>query len=150
MAGMDVMEKLAGRRRVERAAAGGGVALALTLALWPSHWPFDARLPGRDVSVGQLVLSDRLTLGFVRLSLVLLSLFVIASVPALFAAGRWLRGFGTAGVTADDTLVPHLQRELERLQEHIDHLTAERDEALRRLALSDSDDAIADPSGESR
>jgi hypothetical protein len=130
---MAIAHKLLVRRRVEWVAAATGVASAVTLAAWPSHWPFDARPPGGDASVWDFLLSDRLTLGFVRLSLVLLSLFVIASVPALFAAGRWLKGFA-GGVAADDSVVSHLQRDIEELRQQLLRVTAQRDQALGELA----------------
>jgi len=129
---MLVRRRLWTGQRLEWAAAGGGVLLALTLALWPSHWPFDARPPGRDSSVWQFLLSDRVTLGFVRLSVVLLSLFVIASVPALFAAGRWLKGFGVSGVAADESQsAAALAREVEKLQQEIQAMKGWWDEVLR-------------------
>ncbi|HYZ75946.1 MAG TPA: hypothetical protein VE596_01105 [Gaiellaceae bacterium] len=57
--------------------------------------PFGAsasRVAETKPSLWQLLLTDRVTLGFVRLGLVLASVFVVASVPALIVGGRWLRG----------------------------------------------------------
>jgi len=73
-------------RAVQVACAAAAVALAILLAAQRS-WPFDAsqpRLPGRP-SLSQLLLSDHITFGFLRLALVMLAVFVVASVPALAA-----------------------------------------------------------------
>lgn len=77
-------------------AAGAVVAPAMFL-LWLTKWPFTRphpRLPVRP-SLAQLILSDRITLGFVRYAVVVTAVFVIASVPALIIAGRWLRAFSS-------------------------------------------------------
>jgi len=105
-------------RSAERLSATGAVVLAVALAISRSPWPFAAPASGADASLWNFLLSDRVTLGFVRLSLVLLSLFVIASVPALFAAGRWLKGFGSGGVTADEARdATAVARQVDELQE---------------------------------
>jgi hypothetical protein len=79
-------------RTVQLASAVAAVAVAILLAA-RSAWPFDAsrpRLPARP-SLWQLLLSDHVTLGFVRLAFVMLAVFVIASVPALAAVGSGRR-----------------------------------------------------------
>jgi hypothetical protein len=61
------------------------VAVAILLAA-VRGWPFGAsppRMAATKPSLWQLLLTDRVTLGFVRLALVLASVFVLASVPAL-------------------------------------------------------------------
>lgn len=58
------------------------------------------------MSLWNLILSDRWTLGFVRLAVLLLAVYAIASVVALITAGRWIKGFGTAGLSADDDIAP--------------------------------------------
>jgi hypothetical protein len=123
-------------RRLELAAAAAAVTGALALALPPTHWPFDSGMPSRDPSLWQLLLADRLTLGFVRLSLVLLALFVIGSIPALMTAGRWMKGVGSTGVTADDASSDrsHATDEIDRLRRRLNELTVERDALLRAVA----------------
>ena len=103
-------------------------------------WPFDTTLPAlpADPSLWQFMLSDDITLGFVRLGLVVLALFVIASVPALIVGGRWVKGFGTSGLTADDAAAANesleeAKKKLDETQEHVDELTGERDEAHQLL-----------------
>lgn len=70
------------------------------------RWPFDSDprplKSHEDPSVWQFLFSDSTVLGYVRLALMAFSLYVIASVIALVVAGRWLRGFGTGGMSADD------------------------------------------------
>jgi ABC-type multidrug transport system fused ATPase/permease subunit len=101
-----------------------GAAVVTAVADW---WPFDAQqitLPANP-TLWQLMLSDDITLGFVRLGLVMLALFVIASVPALIVGGRWIKGFGTSGLTADDAAVA--SNALEKTETHRDHLQRELD-----------------------
>ena len=90
-------------RAAQLASAMAAVVVAILLAA-RGAWPFDIprpRLPARP-SLWQLLLSDHVTLGFVRLAFVMLAAFVIASVPALVVGGRWLKGFGAGGLVADD------------------------------------------------
>lgn len=128
-------------RWAQWSAAGAGVACALTLAVAPGHWPFDQTPPAHDPSLWPFLLGDRLTLGFVRLSVVLLSLFVIASVPALFAAGRWMRSLGAGGMSADDVDTSAvLLREIERLRAELREARETRSEAANELQTGAGND----------
>ena len=92
------------RRTAQLLTALGLIAAAILLAV-ERWWPFDTSppaLPQDKPTFWQFLLSDHLTLGFVRLGVVMLAVFVIASIPALITGGRWLKGFGTTGLTADD------------------------------------------------
>jgi hypothetical protein len=122
-------------RAVQLVSAVAAIGLAIFLAA-NRAWPFDAarpRLPARP-SLWQLLLSDHMTLGFVRLAFVMLAVFVIASVPALVAGGRWLKGFGAGGFVADDaanlrSALDATRRELDRTTRDLEAVTKERDEA---------------------
>jgi hypothetical protein len=123
-------------RVVQLGFAAAAVVLAILLVM-QSAWPFDAarpKLPARP-SLWQLLLSDQLTLGFVRLAFVMLAVFVIASVPALVVGGRWLKSFGAGGLIADDAAdlcgaLEATQRDLERKTRRLEAVTKERDEAV--------------------
>jgi hypothetical protein len=94
-------------RAVQLATGTAAVAGAILLAAQRA-WPFDAsrpKLPARP-SLWQLLLSDHVTLGFVRLAFVMVAVFIVASVPALVVGGRWLQGLGAAGFIADDANDP--------------------------------------------
>ena len=112
------------------------VLVAIIFAL-TNVWPFDAsppKLPA-DPTIWQLMLSDDTTLGFVRLGLVLLTVFVVASVPALIIGGRWLKGFGTTGLTADDAAdasqaLDDAKAKLDDTARQLEAVKQERDEAL--------------------
>jgi hypothetical protein len=122
-----------------------GVAIVLAIA---NVWPFDGPQPSlpTDPSLWQLMLSDDITVGFVRFALVLLAVFVVASVPALIAGGRWLKGFGTSGLTADDVAdaskaLDEAKAKLDATTNELDAAKRERDEAiglLRRLISGSS------------
>jgi hypothetical protein len=127
-------------RVVQLASAVAAVLLAILLAAQRA-WPFDGsppRLPARP-SLWQLLLSDHVTLGFVRLAFVMLAVFVIASVPALAAGGRWLKGLGPGGLVADDaadlrSALHATERELERTTRDLEAMKKERDEAVALAA----------------
>jgi hypothetical protein len=123
-------------RVVQLVSAAAAVVFAIFLAA-QSAWPFDASQPKvpPKPSLWQLLLSDRVTLGFVRLALVMLAAFVIASVPALAAGGRWLKGFGAAGFIADDAValrgaLEATKRELDRTTRDLEAMKRERDDAV--------------------
>jgi len=127
------------RRGLQFIAAVLVVAAAIILAV-ANLWPFDTSplaLPA-DPSLWQLMLSDDITLGFVRLGLVLLAVFVIASVPALIVGGRWIKGFGTTGLTADDAVdaskaLEEATTKLDAAAKELGAVKNERDEAIELL-----------------
>jgi hypothetical protein len=127
-------------RVVQLASAAAAVVLAILLAA-ESLWPFDAsrpKLPARP-SLWQLLLSDHVTLGFVRLAFAMLAVFVIASVPALVAGGRWLKSFGAGGFIADDAsdlrgALAATRQELDRTTRDLEAAKKERDEAVALAA----------------
>jgi hypothetical protein len=131
------------RRKQWLAAA---LILAATVGLAATRaWPFNSSpgpLPNKP-SLAQLFLADRLTLGFVRLAIVLLTLFVIASVPALVVAGRWIKGFGTTGLPVDDA--GEASEGIASLKEQVVALKAERDGYKNAAAQSEriASDAVA-------
>ena len=123
-------------RVVQLASAAAAVVLAILLAAG-SVGPFDAarpKLPEKP-SLWQLLLSDHVTLGFVRLAFVMLAVFVIASVPALVVGGRWLKSFGVGGLIADDGAdlrhaLEAAERQVERTTRDLEAARKERDEAV--------------------
>jgi hypothetical protein len=129
--------QLVTRRTAQLLTALALVATAILLALnrW---WPFNTSPPGlpqEKPTFWQFLLSDHLTLGFVRLGVVMLAIFVIASVPALITGGRWLKGFGTTGLTADDALdankaLDDAKKELDNATRELEAVKKERDDAI--------------------
>ena len=97
-------------------------------------WPFDNAPPilpkDKPPSVAQFFLQDRLTLGFMRLAIVVLALFILASVPAHIVAGRWIRSFGREGLPVDEQQTGEA---LQTLWNRLEAVTRERDEARRRV-----------------
>ncbi|HUQ23932.1 MAG TPA: hypothetical protein VM049_13095 [Gaiellaceae bacterium] len=122
---------------IQRGLAGVTAAIVAYLAV-DGRWPFDASpAEGRtfeDPSVWQYLLSDRYVLGLLQLALVALSLYIVISVPALAAAARWAKGFGTTGVTTDDAA--RATRTLEDYERELADVNAKLDlanETNRRL-----------------
>ena len=114
--------------------------------VWKQAWPFDTAAANvnriAEPSIWQYLLSDRYVLGFVRLALVALALYVVLSVPALVIAARWAKGIGSHGVAADEaeeatkTLedyeeeLSHVTQQLEAANAAIDDISKQRDAAL--------------------
>ncbi len=125
--------RLAPRKALQYVAAG--ITFLLVAAAWWRHWwPFTAH--PRELksyahpSAWQLIFSDRATLGFVRLVVAGLAIYVAVSVPALAVADRWLRGFGTGGLTADDAEV--VSKTIEEYREEVNTLKAGLQEATEQ------------------
>lgn len=81
-------------------------------------------------SVWTLIISDRWTLGFLRVAIVALGLYAAASVAALIASGRWIMALSTTGFEADD---PQAVDRLASLEARTRELRQERDQAYRLL-----------------
>lgn len=132
------------------------VTSVLTVAIlaWRNVWVFRSPPPAlpndpEKVSLWQFILSDRATLGFVRLALIALGIYALASVPALIVSGRWLKGFGTTGLTADDaaaaaTRSQAADRDLGEMKQRLQEAIREGEEATERAAqaLREKDEAL--------
>lgn len=89
-------------------------------------WPFhqDPVPLGQGPSIWEILLNDRISLGFIRAGLAALVTYAVISVPALVVAGRWMKGLTTAGLTADDA---------ETADRHIEELEQDLQETLEEL-----------------
>jgi hypothetical protein len=126
--------------RLWQTLAGLATTAALILAAYERWWPFDAQprimKSYAKPSVWQLLLSDRLTLGFLRAGLIGLMVYIVVSVVALFLGGRWLRAFGTSGLTADDAqsakqVVADLNAKLEDVTAKLNEAANQADTLIR-------------------
>jgi hypothetical protein len=119
--------------------AAAATLIAAFVIAGQEKWVFAKTLPVTrrgNPSFTQQIFSDRATIGFVRFAIVLLALYVIASVPALLVGGRWLRGLSRPSVAAGDAVadgaivIADLKSKLKTVQ-------AERDlaKALAKAAL---------------
>lgn len=119
-----------GKLRFWQTVFGLGAAGLIALAVaWP-WWPFnsDSQKLSPDPSIWQLLLSDRVTLGFVRAGIAALVLYLAVSIPALVAGGRWMRAFGTSGLTADDA--SYTRRTVADLEAKLDEVTKQLNDSL--------------------
>lgn len=129
---------------------GAAVTCAvLAVAAWREWWPFDASpkpvTAYEKPSIWQFLMSDRLTLGFARVLIAGLAIYVAGSVVALMIARRWLRTFGTAGLSTDEVettsqAIRRLEGQNEDLEKklaaaisQIDRVTRERDQTRETL-----------------
>jgi hypothetical protein len=106
-------------------------------------WPFNSTARPLSAypnpSIAQLILTDRIVLGFVRLGIVAVVVYIVVSIPALIVSGRWAKAFPTvAGPVGADTAreAQATQDTVQELKEQVGEVTTERDEAL---ALVDDD-----------
>jgi cell division protein FtsX len=127
-----------------------GVFVIATVALWATSTPpFSgpvARLAAHP-SFWQIVLADRTTVGLVRMTLIMLGLFLLASIPALVVAGRWINTFGSSmtadGARSSTKSQVELEEQLRETQQILETVKAQRNnlnealtEALRDLTAA--------------
>lgn len=116
---------------IEWVAAATVAATVVCLAA-AGVWVFTAQSPAdANRSVWLSLLSDRLTLGLLRLLIAAAALYALISIGVLISRRRWVRSISTSGIEIDaastsDDAVASLERDLRKA-------LAERDEA-RRLA----------------
>jgi low affinity Fe/Cu permease len=130
-----------------RQGIAAGFFVIVTIILWATSTPPFSDPPNRlpaHPSFWQIVLADRTTVGLVRMTMIVLGLFLLASIPALVVAGRWINTFGSsmhadAARSAASTQVQLEQRvrEAERMLESVKadrkKLTDALEESLREL-----------------
>ena len=81
-------------------------------------------------SFWRVLLSDRATLGFLRLAVLMGALYVVASAAALIVGGRWIRSIGSQGFEADARIADERVVELEQRYAQV---REDRDRLLRLL-----------------
>jgi len=119
----------------ERSLAAAVVVTAGILFLTGS-WVFGAALrPRRGDSLWQALLSDRLTLGVVRMLTTVLALYVLASIAILVLRGRWMRAISTSGLEAE--AASDVENTIASLERRVEGLQRDREEFLRMLWRSD-------------
>ena len=121
------------------AAIGFGFADGL---VW-HRLPLDAK--AGDPSVWQILFGSPIVLGFVRVSIVALSIYLFASMVALATSGRWITRVGTVGMEVGETL-RKCDSEIHALQQTVMALRAERDAALvqAREAIEIAEQVLGD------
>jgi hypothetical protein len=124
------------RRRRREYWAGLGAAAVTIGVLATRTWPVPTGVEG---SVLDALLRDRVVVGAVRLVVLVVALYGIASVPALIVGGRWAKGVGTSGFFADEprieipASVAEVQNEVAALRLDKQRLIEERDALLSLL-----------------
>ena len=127
---------------LQELAALATVVAAFVLG-WDGKWVFAKTLTvtKKNPTFAQQIFSDRATIGFVRFAIVMLALYVIASVPALVVGGRWLFASGTRRAVVDEAtadgavVIADLTNKMRKLQ-------SERD-AAKSLADEGAHGAVA-------
>jgi hypothetical protein len=126
------------RRVLQEIAALATVVAAFVIG-WEGKWVFAKTLPvtKKNPTFAQQIFSDRATIGFVRFAIVVLALYVIASVPALVVGGRWLFGSRTRRAVADDVIadgavvIADLTNKVRKLQSERDAAQSLADEGAQ-------------------
>lgn len=106
--------------------------VAAAIALVPFEvWVFRGRADGGKASIWQILLSDRATLGFLRLLLAVSALYAVASIAVLVARRRWLQTISTTGIEAESASFS--DETIEELRAKLQHAIEERDHVNRLL-----------------
>jgi hypothetical protein len=146
-------------QRLLALAASAGVGVLA----WQKWWPFDADPAEVGIyahpTVWQYLFSDRYILGIVRLGMAAFAFYVVISIPALAAAARWAKGFGTSGIAADDAAkasstledyeetVADLTNKLDAANATIERVSDQRNTAIRLLSGLTRTSTTTAPSG---
>lgn len=134
---------MSGREKLQLALGLVAVLLALVLSQLQVG-PFQALAPeqlnDKDPSLWLFLLSDHVTLGFVRLGLIALAAYAIASIPALIVGGRWIKSFGASGLSADDAT--ETKTTIAKLTHSLNTVKGERDRA--RVALQKARERLSE------
>jgi hypothetical protein len=98
-------------------------------------WPFNGK-PTTESQVAspslmQFLIGDRIMLGMVRLLLLAVAAFALASLAAFLSRGRWLKALSAKGWDVDER--QEASGTIGDFEAEIDQVTRERDEALREL-----------------
>ncbi len=117
-------------RSLQRWAASTAAVLAVALAVAGVVF-FRAGANDPKEPFWRLLLSDRVTLGFVRLATVALALYVISSVAALAAGERWLKSLSAGGFEADE--IRASDEELAKLEAGSRAIERDLDQVIRLL-----------------
>ncbi len=113
------------REGFQYVAAGAALILVAVMAvngLGPFKSPLPQLTDGKEPSLWFFLLSDGLTVGFVRLGVITLALYVFIAIPVLVVAGRWPKGFGKDGLTIDDAA------KIDESKSKLEEALAQRDE----------------------
>ena len=123
-------------REIAQLAAAIAVLVGLAVAgAAPFESPTPELVAAKEPSLWFFLLSDRLTLGFVRVGLIMVAIYAAASIPALVVGGRWIKSFGTS-VSADDAVKDEAKDTIAKLTKALQDMKQQRDRArqeLRRL-----------------
>ena len=103
-------------------AAGTAIAAAAITAAF-AVWVFRPGPQQAGGSFWRLIFLDRATVGFVRVTIVMVAIYSIGSLAALLASGRWIKSIGTGGLETDavrdaDRRVAELEGRLQALEQH--------------------------------
>ena len=121
---------LFGRRTLRAYAAALAIVAAAISCAAAGIWVFRIESPPGS-SVWSAIVSDRWTMGFVRVAIVAFGLYAAASIAALIATGRWIRAMSTMGFESDDPRI--VDERFERLQARLRGAEEQRDQAFRLL-----------------
>lgn len=121
-------------------AAIGVVIVASVYRLGPFAAIAPELIAGKEPSLWFFLLSDPLTLGFLRVGLIALAVYAIASIPALVVGGRWIKSFGASGLSADDAR--EAKESIAQLTTALNNVKRERD--IARAALRSAKELLSE------
>lgn len=123
-------------------------AIALTAVLaYSQTGPFNEAPPtlGQEPSLWRLLLSERLTLGFVRLALAAGAVFLLTSIFVLVANNRWIVKLSATEVSTEE--LDRARETIRKYEEQVEQLTRERDEYRSLVEYRDMVEMETAPDG---
>lgn len=96
------------------------------LGVWVFRSPVDPRR-----SIAKVILSDRVTLGFVRLLVATAALYGLVSIAVLVTRGNWIRSISATGIDID--VSSSSEQIIDALKNDLREARAERDKARQLL-----------------
>ena len=113
-----------------------GVVRATLILAASGVWVFHSGPDVSDRSVPRVILSDRVTLGLIRLLIAVAAVYGLASIAILVRRGRWVRSISTTGIEADASI--YTDGAISEMEEELTQLRSERDQ-LKGLLSRGSD-----------
>jgi hypothetical protein len=130
-----------------------GAVVLLVLLAGNETWPFGTSPPPvrNEASIWEVILFDRLMIGFLRAGALAVIGYVIVSVPVLIVSRRWVKGLSASGLAADeartaDAAIEELQYELLATQEELQTQVEQMDMTNELLLGLQAEEECADNS----
>ncbi len=113
IAEMNVLRRVTGATRAHiQFLSALAAILVISMIAAAGWWVFRPPVDPKVDSFWKVFSSDRATMGFVRVAIIALCIYVLVSVAALVVGRRWLKTFNTDGLEVDPATADRNHEEL--------------------------------------